>query len=57
VLLEKSIPEFVFTADGTKSKVLHFDKGSDLSRMEIFAFCWKSFPSEFPEAHGTKREY
>jgi hypothetical protein len=53
VLLEKFIPEFVCIAGSMKSKVLHFDKENDLSRMEIFTSCWKIFPSDFPEEHGT----
>jgi hypothetical protein len=55
--LEKFIPEFVFVADGMKIKLLHFDKENNFSRMEIFTCCWKRFPSEFLEEHGTNLEY
>jgi hypothetical protein len=53
VLMEKFIAEFVCIANGMKSKFLYFDKENNLSRMENFTCCWKSFPSDFTEAHGT----
>jgi len=31
--------ELVCIVDGMKCKVLHFDKGNNLSRMENFTFC------------------
>jgi len=40
-----------------KSKVLYFLKENNFPRMENFTCCWKSSPSDFPEAHETKLEY
>jgi len=57
VLLGKFIAEFLFIPNGMKSKVLCFDKEKSLSRIEIFTYFWKIFPSNIPEAHRTKLEY
>jgi len=53
VFFEKSFAEFVCIANGIRNKFIYFDKENRLFRMEIFTCCWKSFPSDFTEAHRT----